>query len=173
MSYANLATCAISSLPVQMVEDMLEKLNDDIIVENRFGHFVVRSETVIQFPQGLIGFADLREFALLQIPGTAADNKFRLLQSLDDANLTFIVMPTTAGDAKVSKEDVEMLCREHAIARDYLLLMHIATLREVDGAVQMTLNLRAPVVLNTATAQAQQVVLTSQDYPLQLAIKAG
>lgn len=178
MSFATQVNYANATFNEQMQSPQLEETlatmdSDDnsIIVENRFGTFAVKPESVIRFEAGLVGFSALREFALLLIPGTESGNKFRLLQSLEDANLSFIVMPTTLANTLLTADDVAALGKEHGIENDYLLMIFIATLREQMGKVQMTLNVRAPIIMDTSKGTASQVVLTNNDYPMQMPVK--
>ena len=58
------------------------------IVETRLGRLTLPEERVLQFPRGLIGFGDQREFTLIQVRD---DSPFLVLQSLDNPSLGLLV----------------------------------------------------------------------------------
>jgi flagellar assembly factor FliW len=135
-----------------------------VVVENRFGTFEFTAEQMLTLAQGLIGFPQQRRFGLAELPGDGAVNNFRLLQSLDDASLSFIVWPTTASTALLDTADVTRIGQSFNIDRDDLVLLHIVTLREVDGHTAMTLNLKAPVVVDAIGRTAVQHVIAGDAY---------
>lgn len=135
-----------------------------VTIENRFGTFTFAPEQMLVFPQGLIGFNGYRRFGLALMPGDGAANNFRLLQSLDDASLSFIVWPTVADDSLLAQEDVETLLESLQMDRDALVLLHIATIREEGNGTSMTLNLKAPVVVDSVAQTAVQHVLPGDAY---------
>ena len=89
------------------VEESHLREEQDVIIENRFGTFSVPQHQVISFSAGMLGFETYRDFALLVIPSTKADSPFRLLQSIEEAELSFIVMTTDAKTSVLYKKDVE------------------------------------------------------------------
>jgi flagellar assembly factor FliW len=62
------------------------------IQSTRFGTLVVDDERIINFPNGLLGFPDHKRFALIQ---TGEENYFFWLQSVDEANLAFVITDPT------------------------------------------------------------------------------
>ena len=123
----------------------------------------VRSENIVHLPLGLLGFEQIKRYALLENPHEAP---FRWLQVLDDPSLAFLVLPSAeipldyAPD--VAKEDVEFL--ELSSPED-ALLFNIVTLRDQKRA---TVNLKAPIVANRYTLKAKQVVpVNAARYSLQ------
>lgn len=153
------------------VEESHLREEQDVIIENRFGTFSVPQHQVISFSAGMLGFETYRDFALLVIPSTKANSPFRLLQSIEEAELSFIVMTTDAKTSVLYKKDVEDICAYQGVAWDRLLLLHMVTLdKKNDGAVQMTVNARAPVAVDIVSRTAQQVVLSNPDYPIRLPV---
>lgn len=107
---------------------------------------------IITFPKGLVGFPLAQRFALVEWGGD--DSPFRLLQSVDDPALAFVVVPPEVffGDYEPSLEVGEL---------DVVLV--IVTVP--DRASDATANLMGPLVLNTATLVGEQVVLPPEDWP--------
>src|SRR4051794_22773628 len=71
---------------------------------SRFGRLNVDDERIMTFPRGLLGFPNHSRFALIQ---TGEENYFFWLQSVDDANLAFVVT-----DPTIFFKDYEVPLRE-------------------------------------------------------------
>jgi flagellar assembly factor FliW len=144
-----------------------------VVIDNRFGTFRFEPEQMLSLPQGISGFGQHRRFGLANMPGDGAANNFRLFQSLDEPSLSFIVWPTTADDALIAAEDVDQILATFAISREALVLLHIITIREEVGTISMTLNIKAPVVVDANERTALQHVIPGETYsvrqPLTLA----
>jgi flagellar assembly factor FliW len=146
-------------------------LETDVVatVQNRFGTFNFRDEQTITLQPGLVGFTEYERFAMAPMPDDGSKHNFRLLQSLDEANLTFIVYPTTYHNALIDEVDVNQLCHDYSIRAEDLVLLHVVTLRQDEnGATIMSLNVKAPVVINAYKQKGVQHVLASNKYATQL-----
>lgn len=116
----------------------------------------------IELVHPLPGFPDQRRFALVQLDD---DGVLCQLRSLEDPSLRFLVMspvpffPDYAPE--VSDEVVEDL--QISSAEDVIVLL---VLNAGDSLDTTTANLMAPVVVNTATMRASQVILDDPSLPL-------
>lgn len=142
---------------------------DAIILETRFGRIAVERSAVIRMPQGPHGFGSHRAFALLNIPG-AEEQPFKLYQSLDDDQLSFIVLPLPESDSEggspIAEADLTEACRSYGVARENAAFLLIVTMRRDEaGQVAMTANLRAPLLVDTVQRTARQHIFVSSDYP--------
>jgi len=126
-----------------------------IISTSRFGQVELKQEDVLNFPEGLLGFADLRKFVLLDDPN---DEIFAWLQSCEAAQIAFPVLEpelfAANYKANLTKGDMEAL---KMTAQDKARYFSIVTIP--DDPTQMTANLKAPVVINVAEKIARQCVL--------------
>lgn len=139
---------------------------DRMTLETRFGTFEVDPARAIEMPQGPIGFAEMQRFALLDAPG-AAEGPFKLYQSLDDPGLTFVVVPLAEESEAIDEADLAAACEAYCIARDNAAFLLIATFRPgADGTPEATVNLKAPIVLDTVHRVARQVVFAGDRYPM-------
>lgn len=145
---------------------------ETVILQNKFGAFRFEPETFITFQQGLIGLTEYTRFALATIPNGGEKNNFRLLQSLEEGSLSFVVLPTTAANSLLEAQDVDSICSNFGIAKDDLVLMHIVTMRSMFGKVQMTLNVKAPIVVDASKRTATQYVMPSNKYDIQAPLAA-
>jgi flagellar assembly factor FliW len=126
-----------------------------IIQTSRFGQVSLKEEDVLTFPEGLLGFADLRQFVLLDDP---SDEIFAWLQSCESPQIAFPVLEpelfTESYKATLSKGDLEALKLPSADKARYFSIVSIP-----DDPTQMTANLKAPIVMNVAGKLARQCVL--------------
>jgi flagellar assembly factor FliW len=140
---------------------------ETVAVETRFGTYEFTPQNTVVMPQGLIGFADQRLFGLANLPEPAPDD-FKLLQSLGDLPLSFIVMPVTATEAPIGQADAEEVCAAAGVALEKACFLFVVTIRpKSDGVgIDMTANLRAPIVFDPETRLARQHVLANSQYPV-------
>jgi len=133
---------------------------------NRFGTFDIDPNKVIEMPQGPMGFAEMTRYALLDVPG-AEEGAFKLFQSLDDTALTFIVVHLPQGSSAIAEADIVAGCHAYAMRRENVAVLLIANVRsEADGKTTTTVNLKAPLLVDTRHRVARQVVFTNDAYDL-------
>ena len=139
-------------------------------VETRYGQVEVSRDAIVEMPNGILGFAGHSSFALIDLPEGRL-GQFRLLQSLQDADLSFLVMPLDAGSGVIDRADLDEARRAAgATAEDAAFLLIVTVRKEKDG-VRMTANLRAPIVLDTARRTARQYVLSNNRYSIRHALR--
>ncbi len=121
---------------------------------------------VVDVPEGLPGFPDLRRFALSRLE----DSGLLLeLRSLDDLDVRFVVVPSVAffPDYAPEIDDVSAarlgLTGDDSADQEPLVLLVVTVGATLDTS---TVNLMAPVVINGATRVAAQVVLDDPSLPL-------
>lgn len=136
-----------------------------LMIESRFGTLTVRPDTAILFPQGLLGFADYRDFALADLP-SGKQPQFKALQCLSDPGLAFLVAPLPSGSTAIDAADVEEACHSLSIAPEDLAILVIVTVRRDDDGAHVSVNLRAPVLIDTRQRIARQYVLPNNKYDI-------
>jgi flagellar assembly factor FliW len=116
----------------------------------------------IELVHPIPGFPGNRRFALVQLDD---DGLLCQLRSLEDPSLRFLVMPPVPFfpdyAPEVSDEVVEDLQIESA--DDVIVLLVLNAGESLDTT---TANLMAPVVVNTATRRASQVILDDPSLPI-------
>jgi flagellar assembly factor FliW len=112
------------------------------IESSRFGRVEIDPETVIEFPEGLIGLAGSRWALLARDP----DTPFLWLQSLEDPSLALPVtnphqfFPNFA--VEVTDEDAERLGSDAAAEVDVYV-----TVRAAEALEDFVANLKAPILV--------------------------
>lgn len=128
------------------------------ILNRQLGSIEIDEATIIQFPEGLYGFADARRFALVESPELAP---FQWLVALDDEDLAFAVI--TPFFAQLNYE-FDISEAEEATLKvqpgDPLTSLVIVNITEAGPMA----NLRGPIVINARTRLARQVVLHNPAY---------
>jgi flagellar assembly factor FliW len=117
---------------------------------------------VIELVHPLPGFPGERRFALVRIDEDGVLMSFRSL-SRDD--LQFVVVPPSPFFPDYAPEIGDDTVADLGIGdgSDVLVLLVV---RAGDTLADTTVNLRAPLVVNTATRRASQVILDDAELPL-------
>ncbi len=138
------------------------------IETTRFGKIEVTDPRIVTMKEGgILGFGHLKQFVLL-IP----DEKkpFWWLQSIEDGGVAFIVTdPFKVLDdyeSDLSSRDMELLSIENA---EDIALLCVVTVNKAPQ-LRITVNLRAPIVINTRNMTARQIVLEKDDYDIRYEI---
>ena len=126
----------------------------------RFGMVEVDENKIITFGDGIPGLEQYQKYALLQF-----EESYPIvwLQAMDDTGIclpvldTFSVLPDYVFD--IDDTDVKDLELKNP---DELHVVSVVVIPEdIQG---MTVNLAAPIIINTLTGQAKQIVLTGTEY---------
>jgi len=126
----------------------------------RFGPVEVDENKLIIFNDGIPGLEQYQKYALLQF-----EESYPIiwLQSMDDPGIclpvldTFTVLPDYVFD--IDETDVKALDLK---SPDELHVVSVVVIPEdIQG---MTVNLAAPIIINTISGQARQIVLSGSEY---------
>lgn len=127
----------------------------------RFGEIEVEKDKLIEFPNGILGFPELKRYALLE---NNSDLPFGWLQAVDDKDTAFVVM-----DPLPIKPDYRLSIKEKEITdidimdESELCVLVILTIPSRDSQ-GITANLQGPLVINLANRKGKQVVLPDSGY---------
>jgi flagellar assembly factor FliW len=141
-------------------------LEDAVTVDTQFGPMTFSKDSVLTFPNGLLGFGGVGEFALANLPDPALGN-FKLMQSIDGSGLGFLVLPIDALPDHIHEDDLNAAFDALSIEKDNGLVLLIVTVRKTTEATKLTVNLRAPVIIDAASRRAYQHVSQNSAYPIQ------
>ena len=125
------------------------------IQTTRFGSVELTSDDMIFFPEGLLGFNELRRFVLLDDP---TDEIFAWLQSCEEPGVAFPLLEPELFMANytihLTKYDLEALKLASSEGTRCFSIITIP-----NDPTQMTANLKAPIVINLKERLARQCVL--------------
>lgn len=139
--------------------------DERLIIESRFGPLAISPNGRLRFPSGLLGFAEFSEYALAEL-GDERFPQFNVLQSLDDHQLAFLVLPLDAEAGFIERVDLDAACQTLAIGFTDLLIMLVVTARKTHEGPRVTANLRAPLMIDSASRIGMQYVLHNERYPV-------
>jgi flagellar assembly factor FliW len=124
---------------------------------------------ILEMVQPLAGFPDDRRFALARLDetGLVCD-----LRSLDDPDLSFVVVPPATFFRDYSPEIDESVTAELGIEEESdLLALVVVTLGDTPDSA--TANLLAPVLVNHRTQRAGQYLLSDLDLPMRAPLSSA
>lgn len=134
-------------------------------VVTRFGAVTIDAKKSIGFPKGILGMPDKTEFCLADFPLEAMPH-FKLLQSTQDDELAFVTLPINIENPFVQSADIQEGCNTLGITADNLaLLLVVSVHRRVDG-VNLSVNARAPIFIDSVKRTAEQYVLPNSAYEI-------
>ena len=118
-----------------------------------YGEIDIEDRQRINFPRGLFGFEELREFALLD----SEQQPFYWLQSLQRVDVAFVLIdPRFFRPDYTPDVDPAELEELGLASQDDVLIFAIVT---IPGTVQrMTANLQGPVIINRTTHVGRQSI---------------
>lgn len=135
-----------------------------MIAETKFfGTVDIDDDKIINFPMGIIGFENLKNFALIYDSDREERSKISWLQSMDEPMMVFpVINPIDIVEdyAPVIEDELVKAIGDPADA-DILIFV---TMSIPSDLTKMTANLKAPFIINTVEKKAMQVIVENQDY---------
>lgn len=137
------------------------------VTSTRFGQIEVGPEEVVRFNHGILGFEERREYILIR---QDPESPFCFLQSVDDPDLAFVVTDPLwlRPDYKVWVRD-EDLAKIEATDGDAVAIYAIVTVPK--DPQEMTVNLMAPLLINSRTRLGLQHVQVDSPYQVRHRVK--
>ncbi len=141
--------------------------SETVVVETRFGTYEFAPDETVMMPHGLIGFAEQQLFGLGNLPAPLPED-FKLLQSLGEPPISFVVLPMSSDEAPIEAADLDEACAAAGFVRDQIHVMFLCTIRPKDDGegIDMWANIRAPILLDLEAQRARQYVLPNGRYSM-------
>lgn len=141
-------------------------LQEGTMLKSRFGEVPLKLDNPLIIPKGLLGFAGMSQFAILDFP-VKKFQRFNLLQSLEDEALSFIVMPLALLNPVIDREDIEVVIKELELNEKNASLLMIVSVHRSENMVRLSVNARAPLLVDGSERTAVQYVFASNKYKIQ------
>ncbi|MDP6429728.1 MAG: flagellar assembly protein FliW [Rhodospirillales bacterium] len=134
-------------------------------IETRFGTVEVNPDNKLHFRSGMLGFGAATEFVLIDLENPKYE-LFRMLQCINDPSLSFIVFPPNLESGLIDRSDIEAAAKAVNMNFDDLVVLLLVTVRgQDDGNNTLSVNLRAPVLVDSVKFTGIQYVMPNDKYP--------
>lgn len=160
---------ALVEAPLPTVEPPGGVDRDTVVIETRFGKMEFLLQNAILMPRGMLGYADYHSYGLANMPDPKLE-QFKLFQCLEEDSLSFVVAPMNPGPESIEVADIEAACEALAIDPANAATLLVVSTRQIGAATQITVNLRAPIILDGISQKAYQHVLMNNRYPVRQVI---
>lgn len=127
-----------------------------------FGKITIDDEKIIHFPNGIIGFPELTDFALIHDEEKGTDT-IHWLQSLQEPAFAMPVMDPliVCPDYNPEVDDELLNCIGEIVPEELLVMVTVTVPKDIE---KMTVNLKGPIVINAAQRLATQVIVEGDEY---------
>jgi len=147
---------------LKMEERPLKESSMVNLSTNNFGNLSIEKENIITFEQGLLGFEELKQFAIIDVEECLP---FEWLVSVEDPIVAFPILNPTLffSDYKPSlpKDDLALLDIKKEKDVETFCIVTLGKKPE-----DVTLNLKGPILINMKNKMGKQVVLAEDYYSL-------
>ena len=128
-----------------------------------FGEITIEDDKVLEFPNGIIGLEDKRKFAIIYDVEKGEDTAIRWLQSMEDPYLALPVIEPYAilDEYNPMIEDALLEVLDNPKDEEIIVLLTLIISSDVK---KITANLKAPIVINSATCKGGQLIVENSDY---------
>lgn len=130
-----------------------------------FGQIEVDDEKLIEFPNGIMGFENMKTFTLIFDAQKSDRKNVMWLQSLDEEGFAMPMVDPLAVCESYDPvvEDEILKCIGDFELEDLLIL---TTLTVPSDITKMSTNLKAPIIINTVTKKGCQVIVDNEEYEI-------
>jgi flagellar assembly factor FliW len=134
-----------------------------------FGEINIEDDKIITFVNGLVGFPQLKDFALIYDTEKSDHRGIQWLQSMQEPDFAMPVIDPLALIPNYNPQvEDEWLKPLGELDPEYLLVLVTVTVPK--DITKMTVNLKGPIVINTDTRKACQVIAEGDEcdvkYPI-------
>ncbi len=122
-----------------------------------FGDIAIEDNKIIRFVNGLVGFPQLTDFALIHDGEGESGKGVQWLQSMQDGNFAMpVVNPLQVVETYNPVVEDELLVPLGEMSPEDMLVLITITVPE--DVTKMTVNLKGPIVINANNCKACQVI---------------
>ena len=140
-----------------------------ILETTKFGEVEIDEDEIIEFLVGPYGFEELTEYTLL----VEEDSPFFWLQAINDLDLAFLVSePWSFYEGYEFDVDDRIKEKLKLTSREQVFVVNMITVPN-DKPQEMTMNLKAPIIVNKEERLAKQIILEEGDYPVKYSLIDG
>lgn len=120
----------------------------------RFGEIDISEEEILNFPEGILGFEEVRKYVLIPME---EGNPLMWMQSVDEPSLAFVVISPFEFrpnySINLSDKDVQFLDLKEPQDAEIFAIVVIP-----EDSSRMTANLQGPIVINKSEKVGKQII---------------
>ncbi len=129
-----------------------------------FGEIDIAEDRIIVFENGMVGFPDMKRFTLIKDEDRQGSGGIMWFQSMDDTQFAMpVIVPNEIVPDYNPTVNDEYLTGLGELTEDNTYVL--VTVKVPKNIEDMSINLRGPIIVNTDTLRAEQVVV-EDDYEL-------
>lgn len=134
-----------------------------------FGEVEIDQSKIIEFVNGIVGFPELTEFALISNNEENIDSPIKWLQSMQDGEVALPVIDPLLilPDYNPQVEDEWLKSLGELSAENLLVLVTVTVPKNITG---MSVNLKGPIIIQVDQKKACQVIVDGEEYALKYPI---
>ncbi len=140
-------------------------------VETRyFGEIDLAEDKIITLDKGLIGFDEYKRYTILYDSDKEEKTNISWFQSLDEPSLALpVINPLLVKEDYNPVVEDELLGDIGEITEENLVILLTMTV-PAGNIEEMSVNLKAPIVINADTRKGTQIIVENQDYEVKYKI---
>ena len=132
-----------------------------------FGEISVDESKLINLPQGIIGFPELKDFLLIH--DGEGNGNIKWLQSIQEPAFAMPVVDPLSVIPEYNPDiEDELLKPLDGITEENMLVIVTITVPRIIG--NMTVNLKAPIIINSESRKAAQLIIDDDKYQVKFPI---
>ncbi len=134
-----------------------------------FGEIDLTEEKIITLDKGLIGFDEFKQYTILYDCEKEDGTNISWFQSVDEPTLALpVINPLIVKEDYNPVVEDEFLDALGDINEENLVILITMTVPE--DIKEMTVNLKAPIIINADTRKGAQIIVENQDYEVKYKI---
>ncbi len=140
-------------------------------LNTKLGVIAYDDADIVTFERGPFGFEQEKNFILAFLPFEGMPDSYRLLQSIDNPDISMIL-----ANIRLSSENPEknLIAIQHILPfiedRNLLLedciIFLVISVFEENGQQRMSVNVKAPIIIDNITQKAEQIILPEKQYSI-------
>lgn len=140
-----------------------------LIQTKYFGEIDLTEEKIITLDKGLMGFDEFKQYTILYDCEKEGGTNISWFQSVDEPTLALpVINPLIVKEDYNPVVEDELLQALGDINEENLVILITMTVPE--NLEEMSVNLKAPIIINADTRKGAQIIVENQDYEVKYKI---
>ena len=134
-----------------------------------FGEINLSEDKIITMERGMFGFEEYKKYTILFDSEKEGKAHVSWFQSVEEPGLAFpVINPLVVKEDYNPVVEDELLKGLGEITEENIVILLLLTVPQ--DAIQMTANLKAPIIINADTRKGAQVVVENEEYEIKYRI---